>query len=394
MAETAEQRRTVVVRRSRQAGRAALVLAGVAAVFVCAVGPVQARVFIKSRQPYLGAIIVEAGTGRVLWEQNADAVGYPASCIKLMNLLLAVERMEAGTLRAAQPVTVTAEAAAIGGSQVYLKRGEVMPLHDLLCAMAIKSANDAATSVAITVGGSKQGCIDLMNQRAAELGMRSTCFTSVHGLPPSSGSRTDPDTSTARDLARLGCAVVKHPLALKYTAAKQGSLRGGAFQLRTHNYLLYSCPGCDGLKTGFFGAAGFSIVATAERNGQRLIAVVLGSRDRRTRDRIAQSLVEQGFGILATLPPPVAATGATNAAPTGVPDVAITDVTNAALTNVSLPEASAVEEDEDLPAAESPATAPDRQRIYRLVGLALVGLGLLIVALSLLSSSAKRRSNR
>jgi D-alanyl-D-alanine carboxypeptidase (penicillin-binding protein 5/6) len=314
-----------------------------------------ARVLIKSRHPYWSAIVVDADTGRVLWEQNADAVGYPASCIKLMNLLLAVERMERGELAADDPVRVTRESAEIGGSQVYLREGEVLTLDELLNAMIIKSANDAATAVGVHLAGSKAAFVALMNRRAQELGLAATKFTSCHGLPPSPGTAANPDQSTARDLARLGREVVRHPLALRYTSARKGSIRDGAFQLQTHNYLLNTCEGCDGLKTGFFNAAGFSIVATARRNGRRVIAVVMGSPERKVRDRVAQELIEKGFQRLSELPA---------ATPRATP----------------------------LSGPVRPPWWADRSRLVRTAGIILIAAGLAIVGLSLLHARSGRCS--
>ncbi len=177
----------------------------------------------RSKDPYLGTIVVEAATGKVLFENNADAPGYPASVIKLMVLLLIQERIDNATLRLTDVVTVTAEAARMGGSQVYLKEHETFPVEDLLYALIIQSANDAAAALAIHVGGTRDGFIELMNRRAKELGMTATEFHSVHGLPPSQGIR--PDVSTARDLAILAREILKHPACLTYTSTRERDLR-------------------------------------------------------------------------------------------------------------------------------------------------------------------------
>lgn len=251
----------------------------------------------------------------MLFEDGADRPGYPASVIKLMDLLVIQERLESGALGISNRVTVTAEASRIGGSQVYLAEKEVFTVEDLLYALMIQSANDAATALALHVAGTTSGFVDLMNRKAAELGMTNTVFHSVHGLPPSAGGK--PDTSTARDLARLARELLKHPQVLNYTSTRERGFRNGQFVMRTHNHLLSEVEGCDGLKTGYFTAGGFSIVASVQRGGRRVIAVVLGSTQREARDAKAKELISRGFMDLPPLPPP--APVVTNVAPTNVP---------------------------------------------------------------------------
>ena len=256
-----------------------------------------ARVSIMARNPYVGAIVVDAETGAVLFEDAADRKTYPASVVKLMSMLLALEAVEKHEIALEDPVRVTAEAARTGGSQVYLAENEVVTVDDLLFALMIQSANDAATALAVYVGGTRDKFVERMNARAKELGMSNTRFASPHGLPPGRGQ--EPDITTPRDIARLARAVLLRPGALRYTSTKVHSLRAGRFVMRSHNTLLESFPGCDGLKTGFFHAAGFSIAATASRGGKRVIAVVLGSESSRTRDRKAGELLDLGFKLTA-----------------------------------------------------------------------------------------------
>jgi len=264
----------------------------------------RAKIPTISNEPYTSAIVVDAATGKVLFEKNADAKIYPASVIKLMDFLLILEWIDAGKAKLTDWVRVTPEAARMGGSQVYLAEGETFSLDDMLYALSIKSANDVAVALAIHFAGTPDGFVKLMNKRAAELGMTSTKFTSVHGLPPDVGR--EPDVSTARDIATLSLEVLKHQDALRYTSEKLRYLREGEkkFEMRTHNRLLNDFPGCDGLKTGYFRAAGFSISATATRDGRRVVAVVMGSTYRPTRDTKAKELLSQGFLNLPELPPP------------------------------------------------------------------------------------------
>ncbi len=285
----------------------------------------RADIGVRCQEPYLGAIAVDADTGRVLFEDGADRPGYPASVIKLMDILIIQERIEGGQLSLSNRVTVTAEAARIGGSQVYLAEKEVFSIEDLLYALMIQSANDAATALALHVGGTTAGFVELMNRRAADLGMTNTHFYSCHGLPPAAGS--NPDSSTARDLATLAREVVKHPDILRYTSTRVRGFRDGKFIMRTHDHLLSEVEGCDGLKTGHIDAGGYSIVATAARGGRRVIAVVLGSPHWQGRDAKAKELLAKGFLELPPLPPPVvvpATTGMTNAPDVPKPEMPVT----------------------------------------------------------------------
>lgn len=249
--------------------------------------------------PYLGAIAVDAATGEVLFDDNADTTGYPASVIKLMDMLLILEAEESGRLSLGDSVTITRAAARIGGSQVYLEKGEVFTVEELLYATIVKSANDAATALAIYLAGSKEAFVDMMNARARDIGMTNTVFHSVHGLPP--GREQLPDVSTARDIAKLCRELLRMPTALKYTSTRLRFFRTGAeepFMMVNHNPLLKRIDGCDGLKTGFFYAAGFSIAVTAERNGVRAIAVVLGAQEQWMRDKKAKKILLSALDTL------------------------------------------------------------------------------------------------
>ncbi|MCJ7686105.1 MAG: D-alanyl-D-alanine carboxypeptidase [Desulfobacteraceae bacterium] len=257
-----------------------------------------------SRDPYLGAIVIDANTGKVLFEDNADTKGYPASIVKLMDLLILLEAIESKRLRLQDPVTVTAEASRIGGSQVFLKENEMFPIEELLYSIIVQSANDAATALALHYEGSKEAFVKVMNKRAREIGMKDTVFHSEHGLPP--GKEQLPDVSTPRDLAKLCRELLKHPETLLYTSTRERPFRADApepFIMRSHNHLLKTMEGCDGLKTGYFRQAGFSIAATAKKKGVRAIAIVLGSADRKVRDAKARELLSRGLMELAASTP-------------------------------------------------------------------------------------------
>jgi serine-type D-Ala-D-Ala carboxypeptidase (penicillin-binding protein 5/6) len=256
-------------------------------------GAGRAHVTSIAKDPYLSALVVDADTGKVLFADHAEVAAYPASVLKLMNLLVILDRIKAGSLRLDEMVPVTTEAAKTGGSQVYLDPKEQFSIEELLYALMVQSANDAAVALASHVAGSKEGFVALMNQKAAELGMKNTRFYSVHGLPPSEGQK--PDVTTAYDLSILCRELAKRPEALKYTGTKERGFREGKFIMRNHNHLLGAIEGCDGFKTGFFEAAGFSIAVTAKRSGVRIIAIVMGSSNRKIRDAKASELLAKGF---------------------------------------------------------------------------------------------------
>ncbi len=271
---------------------------------LCCTVPTATALVTIARTPYSGAIAVDAATGKVLFEDKADAKGYPASITKLMVLLVILDAVDSRRLTLNEPVTVTAEASKIGGSQVYLKEGEIFTVDELLYALIVQSANDAATALAIHYAGSKEAFVDLMNKRAQEIGMKQTVFHSVHGLPPGRGQL--PDVSTARDIAKLCRELLKKPKVLEYTSTNEYPFRadaGETFVMRSHNKLLATMKGCDGLKTGYFRAAGFSIAATATKDNQRAIAVVLGSVDRKVRDARAKEILSKGLMQLVTNAP-------------------------------------------------------------------------------------------
>ena len=252
------------------------------------------------RDPYNGAIVVDATTGDVLFEDGADRPGYPASMLKLMTLFVVLDRVEAGYLRLDEVIPVTKEAMRMGGSQVWLDPRESFPVDELLYALIIQSANDAAALLAQYVGGSMEGFVEMMNHKARELGLSPiTRFRSPHGLPPGD-PKVRHDMTTPRDFAMLCKALLEtHPETLRYTSETRREFRANAqppFQpmiMETHNHLLGKLPGCDGLKTGWIRASGYCIAVTAERNDRRVIAVVMGSEKRATRDAKASELINR-----------------------------------------------------------------------------------------------------
>jgi D-alanyl-D-alanine carboxypeptidase (penicillin-binding protein 5/6) len=246
--------------------------------------------------PYVSALLVNAETGEQLFADNIDAPVYPASTLKLMALLIIIERIEQGTMKLDDMVQVTEEAYKMGGSQVYLDPKEQFPIEELLYALMVQSANDAAVALATHVAGSTENFVALMNKKAEELNMKNTRFYSVHGLPPAEGQKVD--VSTARDFGILCRELAKRPEVFQYTGTSARDFRNGTFIMRNHNHLLEKVDGCDGFKTGYFTAAGYSIAATAKRNGVRIIAIVMGSNDRKIRDAKATELLTSGFAVV------------------------------------------------------------------------------------------------
>lgn len=273
---------------------------------------------LASAADYKGAIVIDADSGQMIFEDNADVVSPPASVTKLMTFLVVHDRLAAGMLTLQTPVVVNAEASTTGGSQVYLAEKEVFPVEDMLYALMISSANDAATALAIHVAGSRNAFVELMNARARDLGMTRTTFRSPHGLPPSNRKIAEGDLTSPRDLAVLSRHLLTQTDVLKYAAVKVRIFRPGPKQIemRNHNNLLGKVAGVDGLKTGFTRGAGFCLAATAQRNGRRLIVVTMGSAESKVRDLAVADLIEKGF---AALPPtPVLAIPGAGPAPASV----------------------------------------------------------------------------
>ena len=274
-----------------------------------------------AQHPYRGAIVLDAATGNVLFEDKADIKGYPASMLKLMDLLIILEKIERKELSMQDQVPVSAKASHIGGSRVWLAEKESFAMDEMLYALMIQSANDVAAALAEKISGSTDAFVELMNKRAQELGMTNTVFNSVHGLPPGAGQQHD--VTTARDFAILCRELLKHKDTLRYTSARERPFRSNdpkhMVLMRTHNHLLGSVEGCDGLKTGYITVAGYSIAVTAQRKGRRVIVIVLGSADRKVRDAKAAELLNKGFAALPAAPVAVAPPPAPKPAPTSTP---------------------------------------------------------------------------
>jgi D-alanyl-D-alanine carboxypeptidase (penicillin-binding protein 5/6) len=267
---------------------------------------------------YKGAIVMNAAGGEVLFEDNADSVGPPASITKLMTFLVVHDAIKAGRINHDTLVTVTAEDEGIGGTQVWLKQGEVFTVDELLHALMIQSANDSAHALAHAAAAGRAEFVALMNARARTLGMKNTAFRTPHGLPPTSRRDADGDLTTPRDLALLSLALIRETDILNYTSIRLREFgartRAAPVMMKNHNNLLPKVAGVDGLKTGFTRAAGYCLAATARRDGNRLIVVTLGSPDSKSRDLKIADLFEQYFAKLPASP--------VSAAPVSVPPAA------------------------------------------------------------------------
>lgn len=235
------------------------------------------------------AILMEPETGRVLYEKAPDERMPIASITKLMTLLLTFEAIHGGRLTLDTLVPVSEHAYHMGGSQIWLEPGEQFTLDELIKAICVCSANDAAVAVAEFVGGSEPVFAEMMNARAAELGMTHTRFVNACGLD------AEGHYSSARDVAAMSLALLRHPKILEYSGIWMDTLRGGETQLTNTNKMLKSYAGITGLKTGTTDGAGVCISASAVRDGMGLLAVVLGSPSSKERFASATAMLDYGF---------------------------------------------------------------------------------------------------
>ena len=237
------------------------------------------------------AILMEANTGRVIYEQNPDEALPPASVTKVMTLLLVMEAIEDGKIKLDDTVTTSERAASMGGSQIYLEVGEEMSVEDMLKSVIIASANDAACALAEFVAGSETAFVKAMNDRAAELGMTKTNFENTNGLDDTATNHL----TSARDIAIMSRELIKYEKILEYSGTWMDTVRNGLFGLTNTNRLVRYYNGCTGLKTGSTSKAGFCVSATAVRDGVSLICVIMGAESGDERNKAATSLLDWGF---------------------------------------------------------------------------------------------------
>ena len=236
------------------------------------------------------AILIERETGTVLYEKNADERLSPASVTKIMTLLLIFEQLDSGRLSTDTVVTASANACAMGGSQIWLREGEQMTVDEMIKCIAVSSANDCAVAMAEHISGSEEAFTKRMNDRAKELGMENTQFLNCTGLTDDPGHYT-----TARDIACMSRALLAHPRIRAYTTIWMDTVRDGRFGLANTNKLIHAYPGATGLKTGYTQQAMHCLSASAERDGVEYIAVVLHAESSKARFADAATLLNFAF---------------------------------------------------------------------------------------------------
>ena len=252
--------------------------------------------------PVKSALLMDIATGTVLYEQNSHEKLAPASVTKVMTMLLIMEAIDSGKIGWEDTVTVSESAAAKGGSQIYLKVGEMMSVADMVKSIAVSSANDCACAMAEHIAGTEAGFVEQMNRRAQELGMEDTHFVNCTGLDDDPSAKDH--LTSAHDIAIMSRELMKnHPDIQKYTTIWMDTVRNGAFGLANTNKLVRFYPGATGLKTGFTSQAGYCLSATAQREGLGLIAVVMGAATSQDRFNSCKQLLDLGFANYALVTP-------------------------------------------------------------------------------------------
>lgn len=241
------------------------------------------------------AILIEESTGKVIYENNADEQLNPASMTKIMSLILVMEAIENNKISLSDDVVISKESSSMGGSQVYVNEGEVYKVEELLKGVAIASANDAIVALSEKVSGSKEKFVELMNNKAQELGLKNTNFMNPHGLDEEN------HYSSARDMSIMAKELIKHSEILKYTSKYEDYFKkkdGSSIWLVNTNKLVKFYEGMDGLKTGYTSSAGYCLTATASRNNLRFISVVMGEESIENRTEDTLKLLNYGFNTI------------------------------------------------------------------------------------------------
>ena len=252
--------------------------------------------------PAKSAVLMDVATGTLLYEQEAHTPLAPASVTKVMTMLLIMEAIDTGRIHWDDAVTTSEAAAAKGGSQVYLKVGEIMSVSDMVKSIAVSSANDCACAMAEHIAGSEKAFVDLMNKRAKELGMNDTNFVNCTGLDDDDSAKNH--KTSAYDIALMSRELLKnHPDIKKYTTIWMDTVRNGAFGLSNTNKLVRFYQGATGLKTGFTSQAGYCLSASALREDMELIAVVMGCETSKERFAACKSMLDYGFAGFALITP-------------------------------------------------------------------------------------------
>ena len=255
------------------------------------VAPAQSGYFRQAPEPKFTAIVMDAKSGEILYNERADSLRYPASVTKVMTLYLTFEALATGRLHLTDTVTVSPLAAAQPATKLGLRAGETISVEEAMNAMAVHSANDMAVAMSEKIGGTESRFADMMTLKAQQLGMLNTRYVNANGLPDSR------QITTAHDLATLTRAVIRdYPQYYRFFGQQEFTYRGHTYA--NTNHLLGKMPGVDGLKTGFTNAAGFNLAASAMRNGHRLIAVVMGGSSGSVRNANVEGLLLTGFDVM------------------------------------------------------------------------------------------------
>ncbi|MDX1129909.1 peptidase M15 [Sinorhizobium medicae] len=250
-----------------------------------------AVLFFGTAQAVAGSasLVVDARTGRVLSAENPDTLNHPASLTKMMTLYMTFEALHRGQLAWKTPVPMSATAARKPPTKLGVRRGETITVQEAVYGMIVRSANDAAAAMAERLGGTEEGFARMMNAKARQLGMNRTFFVNASGLPASE------QVTTARDMARLAVALMRHyPREYRLFSVQSFAFRGRV--IRGHNNLMYRYQGMDGIKTGYTRASGYNLVSAVAEGNRRLIGVVLGGRSARSRDEKMAALLDQHLG--------------------------------------------------------------------------------------------------
>ena len=239
------------------------------------------------------AILIEASTGKILFEKEKDKKMAPASMTKIMTMLLAMEAIENGKLNLDDDVLISKRAQSMGGTQIYVEAGSNVKVHDLLKGIGIASANDAAVAIAEKIGGTVENFVNMMNERARNLGCKNTTFKNPHGLDE------DGHLTTAYDMALMARELVKHELAIKISSTfdEYINVSGENHWLVNTNKLIKFYKGIDGLKTGYTDKAGYCLTATMNKNNMRLISVVMKSNTKDNRSSDTIGMMEYGYSM-------------------------------------------------------------------------------------------------
>ena len=240
------------------------------------------------------SILMEASTGEIIYEKNKDERLAPASMTKMMSLIIIMEEIEKGNLKLNQIITISENAASMGGSQIYLEKNEKMSVDDLLKGICMASANDAVVALSEVISGTEDEFVKRMNKKAKELGLKNTNFRNATGLDD------DEHYSSAYDMALIARELVKHKKVLEYSSNYEDYLRENTnkkFWLVNTNKLIKTYDGMDGLKTGYTERAGYCLTATAKKNNMRLISVVMKESDSKIRNNETSEILDYGFNL-------------------------------------------------------------------------------------------------